>query len=70
MKQKVLNITTEQVDQMITLKWHRLVDSPDHPAYVSNSAIGKIFGIDGSSVRRLYIKRFKELDSIKVLTRK
>ena len=55
---------------MIVLKYRKLVDSPDHPAYVSNSTLGKIFGIDGSSVRRLYLKRFKELNSIKVLTRK
>ena len=70
MKHKVLNITLEQIDQMIVLKYRRLVTSQDHPAYVSNNTLGKIFGIDGSSVRRLCLKRFEELNDTKVLTRK
>ena len=41
---------------MIILKWHRLPDCPDHPSYVSYSIIGKIFGIDGSSARRLILQ--------------
>ena len=34
------------------------------------SVIGKIFGIDGSSVRRLIIKRFDEMKKEKMMTRK
>ena len=55
---------------MIVLKYHKLVNSQDHPAYVSNNTLGKIFGIDGSSVRRLCLKRFGELKDTKILTRK
>ena len=55
---------------MIVLKWHRHVDSPDYPAYVSNAVIGKVFGIDGSSVRRLYMKRFDYLNRKVLITRK
>ena len=55
---------------MIILKWRKLVDSLDHPSFVSYSDIGKIFGIDGSSVRRLIIKRFNEMKKEKMMTRK
>ena len=54
-KKHLYQFTEEEIDQMIILKWHRHVDSPDYPAYVSNAVIGKVFGIDGSSVRRLYM---------------
>ena len=43
---------------MIILKWHRMVYSPDLPSYVTYGTIGKIYGIDGSSARRLILKRF------------
>ena len=44
---------------MIKLKWGRLVTEPINPAFLSNSVIGKLYKIDGSSVRRLYLKRFQ-----------
>ena len=53
MKQIVKFLTSEQIDQMIILKYHRMVKDPNTPAYVSNATIGKIFRIDGSSVSRL-----------------
>ena len=46
---------------MIQLKWHRMVDNPNLPSYVTYAAIGKVFGIDGSSVRRLVLNRFQQL---------
>ena len=46
---------------MIKLKWGRLVTEPINPAFLSNSVIGKLYKIDGSSVRRLYLKRFQQL---------
>ena len=55
---------------MIKIKWGKLVTNSFYPAFVSNSVIGKIFGIDGSSVRWLYMKRFKELENPKVTTRR
>ena len=46
---------------MIQLKWHRMVDNSNLPSYVTYAAIGKVFGIDGSSVRRLVLNRFQQL---------
>ena len=50
-----------QVDDLIKLRYGRLVTSADHTAYVSNAALGKIFGISGSQVRRLYMARFQSI---------
>ena len=47
---------------MILLRYHRKVTSLDNPAYVTYDILGRLYGIDGSSVRRLLIKRFKELN--------
>jgi hypothetical protein len=55
---------------MIKIKWGRLVNNHNYPSYVSNTIIGKIFGIDGSSVRRLYLKRFDEWNNRRSITRK
>ena len=55
---------------MILIKWSKPVLSNNSPAYVSNAVIGKIYGIHGSSVQRLYIQRFKELNAYNVMTRK
>ena len=70
MKQKLINITEEQIDQMIMVKYGKLVTNSENTAFVSNAVIGKIYGIDGSSVRRLYMKRFNDLANLKVNTRK
>ena len=43
---------------MIILRYHGMVYSDDQPAYVSYKTLGKVFGIDLSSVRRLILKRF------------
>ena len=58
MKLKLRDITPDQVDEMIMIKWGKNVTHPGHIAFVSNAIIGKIYGIDGSSVRRLYLSRF------------
>lgn len=55
---------------MILLRYHRLVTSLHHPAFVSYATLGKVYGIDGSSVRRLIIKRLKKLNSFGIKTRK
>ena len=58
MKQKVLSITEEEIDLMIRIKCGCMVSKAENPAFLSNWVIGQLFNIDGSSVRRLYIKRF------------
>ena len=63
MKQIVKSITPEQIDQMIVLRYHRMVFAPDAPAYVSYATLGKVFGIDGSSVARLVKSRFQQLNN-------
>ena len=55
---------------MIILKYHKLVDSHDYPSFVANSVLGKVYGIDGSSVRRLILRRFEEMRREQMLTRK
>ena len=57
----VKKLTDSQVDDMIKLKYGSLVTSADHTAYLSNAALGKIFGISGSQVRRLYLARFQSI---------
>ena len=59
MRQLVKSITPAQVDQMILLKYHRRVTGPGALAFVSNATIGKVYGIDGSSVGRLIRDRFR-----------
>ena len=54
-------MTESQVDDLIKLKYGKLVTSADHAAYVSNATLGKIFGISGSQVRRLYMARFQSI---------
>ena len=55
---------------MILIKWGKKVHGPNQPAFLYNKVIGKLYGIDGSSVQRLYTKRFQELAQYQVLTRK
>ena len=39
------------------------MSSPDNPAFLSNSKIGSLFKISGSSVRRLYVQKFKNIET-------
>ena len=70
MNKKLLQITTEQIDSMITIKWGKHAKSPDEISYIPYAIIGKIFGIDGSSARRIILKRFKERNNRTIMTRK
>ena len=70
MKQKLLSINADQIDKMISLKWGKNATTPEQTSYASYSVIGQIFGIDGSSARRLILKWFQERNSKKIRTRK
>ena len=37
------------------LRYHFRATNVDNPAYVTYNTLGKVYGIDGSSVRRLII---------------
>ena len=52
--------TESQVDDIIKLKWGKLVTDAFGPTYTSNSALGKIFKVSGTKIRQLYIERFEE----------
>ena len=45
----------EQVDDLLKLKFGAMVTSYPSTSYVSNRVLGKIFGVSGSQIRRLYL---------------
>ena len=47
---------------MIIIKWGKLVSDPYQLSYISYTVLGKIYGIDGSTARRLVLKRMVELN--------
>ena len=53
--------TEQQVDDLIKLKFGRLVESADHVQYVSNAILGKIFGVSAAKIRQLYQQRFQSI---------
>ena len=42
------DFTKQQVDDIIKLRFGRLVTSPNHTAYATYKVLGKIFGASGS----------------------
>ena len=55
----VKQFAEQQVDDLIKLKFGRLVTSANHISYVSNATLGTIFGISASKVCQLYNNIFK-----------
>ena len=53
--------TEQQIDDMIKLRYGRLVDGAHHPTLTSNAAIGKVFKVSGTKIRQLYMGRFEKL---------
>ena len=51
--------TEQQIDDLIKLKFGKLVATPKHTSYASDRVLGKIFGVSGSQIRRLYRARFE-----------
>ena len=50
--------TAQQVEDIIKLKFGRLVTSAENTSYVSNRVLGKIYGVSGQKIRELYLSRF------------
>ena len=50
----------QQVDDIIKLKFGRLVTSLNHTSYISNRILGKLFKVSGERIRQLYLARFKK----------
>ena len=57
----VKHFSKQQVDDLIKLKFGRLVSSADNVQYVSNEMLGKIFGVSASKIRELYAARFRSI---------
>ena len=51
----------QQVDDIIKLKFGKLVTEPGHKQYVANRILGQIFGVSASRIRRLYLARFEKV---------
>ena len=54
----VKKLSEQQVDDIIKLKFGRMVDSANNIQYISNSILGKIFGVSATKIRDLYTERF------------
>ena len=57
----VKQFTDDQVDDLIKLKFGRMVASADNVQYVSNNTLGKIYGDSATKIRQLYMDRFKSI---------
>ena len=50
--------TDQQIQDIIKLKFGKMVTSANHTSYISNRILGKLYGVSGSKVRRLYMDYF------------
>ena len=50
--------TEDQIDDIIKLKWGRLVEDAAGPTFTSDAALGKVFGVSATKIRDLYKTRF------------
>ena len=53
--------TEQQVDDIIKLKFGRLVTAKPKVAYVSDAKLAKIFKCSAAQIRRLYMNRFEKI---------
>ena len=59
MVKRMSDFSQETVDNIIRMKYLRLVDSKDNTAYVSNTILGKIFGTSRTTIDKLITIRMK-----------
>ena len=50
----------KQIDDLLKLKFGKIVTEPGHTAYVSNSVLGKIFNVSEKQIRHIYKSRFEK----------
>ena len=53
-------ITEAVVDDILKLKYGKVVADANHTAYATNATLGKVFGMSSSKIQRLYAKRFEK----------
>ena len=58
MKRRPRDLTLDDVNTIIQLKFGKMVDSQFHRAYLTNSALGKLFKCSAESIRQAYLVRF------------
>ena len=49
-----------KVDDILRIKYGRLVTDGNHTAHATNTTIGKVFGVSGSKIRQLCLERFNK----------
>ena len=54
-------LTGEDVDKIIQYKFNTMTTTPYMKARISNARIGKLLGMSGEKVRKLYLARMVEL---------
>ena len=59
-KKKLEDITAEEVDQMMLLRFGQHVDSNAQPAFLSYSQIGNLYKMSATSARTLILRRISE----------
>ena len=42
---KAITLTEEQIDDILKLKYGKVVEDGNHTSYVTNEMLGKIFGV-------------------------
>ena len=52
-------LTEEQVDDLLKLKFGKVVTEPGHRAYVSNAVLSKIFDVPTSTIALLQQMRYE-----------
>ena len=52
--------TDKQIDDLLKLKYGKIVTEPGHTAYVSNAILGKIFGCSNTHIRYICNARFEK----------
>ena len=58
----VKSFSEQQVDDLIKLKYGKLVTSDKNTQYISNAVLGRIFGVSASKIRELYMARFRAVE--------
>ena len=51
----------QQIDDLLKLKFGKIVTQPGHTAYVSNQILGKIFNVSEKQIRQIYKSRFEKI---------
>ena len=53
-------LTEAQVDDLLKLRYGKVVTEPGHTAFVSNAVLGKIFGCSRDHIRYICNARFEK----------